>query len=291
MAQARNPYWGIQHYMIYQKLRADERVEAKGKPIRYIASNQLERVAPGDILWLVNVYRRHLFLIGRLQVEYIIDDTEVAQVLVDSESPDWQDADWYAIAGQYHAEAVRFYDITLQAGEIRFIGDTEKLSTEDGVEPRQLFRLRQLATESGQVFNDIWYGDVFRPQTATDFIEFLEDETSYQEGQTVVRTMEQRRRSQQLVRRAKERHLAQNGRLLCEVCGFDFNHQYGVDYIEAHHTDPIASSMEGRETTMNDLHMLCANCHRVAHLRTPPYTLAELKHMLSRQTATERDTA
>jgi len=32
---------------------------------------------------------------------------------------------------------------------------------------------------------------------------------------------------------------------------------------------------------MEDLAILCANCHRVVHLRNPPYTLDEVRSMFT----------
>lgn len=62
----------------------------------------------------------------------------------------------------------------------------------------------------------------------------------------------------------------------CQACGFKLS----VDdrfVIECHHLDPIA--MGQRETTLNDLVSLCPTCHRIAHMRDPIYTLAELKEI------------
>jgi predicted HNH restriction endonuclease len=68
----------------------------------------------------------------------------------------------------------------------------------------------------------------------------------------------------------------------CEVCHFDFNAAYGIDYCEAHHLVPLAQLDAEAETTLDMLVLLCANCHRIAHLRTPPYELSELRSMIER---------
>ena len=80
-----------------------------------------------------------------------------------------------------------------------------------------------------------------------------------------------------LVNDAKAKFRAtHDGKLFCEVCGFDFDQFYGIDYIEAHHTEPIASLETETENTVEAVVMLCANCHRAAHSRTPPYNIDEL---------------
>ena len=74
--------------------------------------------------------------------------------------------------------------------------------------------------------------------------------------------------------------------LLCEICDFSFSEAYGkiaAEYCEVHHLVPLAESRTQRRTLLKDLAVLCANCHRVVHLRNPPFTLLEVKAMLRRQ--------
>ncbi|MDT0484791.1 HNH endonuclease [Streptomyces doebereineriae] len=73
--------------------------------------------------------------------------------------------------------------------------------------------------------------------------------------------------------------------LQCEVCTFDFGRFYGSlgkGYIEVHHLLPLHISGP-RETKLNDLAFLCANCHRMCHKsrsgeswRTPAALRAEM---------------
>jgi len=71
--------------------------------------------------------------------------------------------------------------------------------------------------------------------------------------------------------------------LACEACAFDFGQTYGErgnGYIECHHILPL--HMAGQSSTrLADLALLCANCHRIIHARSPwitPTQLAELIH-------------
>ena len=72
--------------------------------------------------------------------------------------------------------------------------------------------------------------------------------------------------------------------IACEVCGFDFAVVYqerGRDYCEVHHRTPLHES--GRTTTkLGDLAVLCANCHRMIHRRTPWLTVEELAEVIRR---------
>ncbi|HET8940704.1 MAG TPA: HNH endonuclease [Rudaea sp.] len=72
----------------------------------------------------------------------------------------------------------------------------------------------------------------------------------------------------------KDRMARHNGRLPCEVCGFDFLENYGpigAGFAEAHHKISLAESPEGgRIASLADLAVVCSNCHRMLH-RHPEY--------------------
>ncbi len=70
----------------------------------------------------------------------------------------------------------------------------------------------------------------------------------------------------------------------CLVCKFDFGQMFGANaknYIHVHHHNLVATSGEIVPHPVNDMSPLCPNCHAVAHLKRPPYTIAELKAMRS----------
>jgi len=68
--------------------------------------------------------------------------------------------------------------------------------------------------------------------------------------------------------------------LACEVCGFDSESFYGVRYCEAHHLTPLSNLVEGTKTTLNDLAIVCANCHRIIHSQYPPIEISTLRESL-----------
>lgn len=87
------------------------------------------------------------------------------------------------------------------------------------------------------------------------------------EGRLLARRALARERDPKL-RKLKIKQARQNGRpLRCEVCGFDFELTYGPlgeGYIEVHHVTPLHISGL-RNTKLDDLACLCANCHRMCH--------------------------
>ncbi len=107
-----------------------------------------------------------------------------------------------------------------------------------------------------------------------------------EEGKPKVRTHRSRERDGALPR-AKKAEATRNGTLGCEVCGFVFADWYGdhgADYIECHHREPLASLVPGtaKRTTLEDLALVCANCHRMLHRNDWP-TVEMLRTRLRRR--------
>lgn len=69
----------------------------------------------------------------------------------------------------------------------------------------------------------------------------------------------------------------------CEICGFDSMKMYGEDYCEVHHLTPLAQLVDDTETTLDDLAIVCANCHRIIHLMMPPMDIVELRNRINRR--------
>ena len=104
------------------------------------------------------------------------------------------------------------------------------------------------------------------------------------EGRVLTVTHLRRERSQELVRFKKASVMSQKGRLECEACGFDFAIHYGQHghgFIECHHTKPVETLVEGHRTRLKDLALLCANCHRMIHVRRPWLSVEELRVMMN----------
>ncbi|HEY5548787.1 MAG TPA: HNH endonuclease [Coriobacteriia bacterium] len=86
-------------------------------------------------------------------------------------------------------------------------------------------------------------------------------------------------RNPALVRDAKDAFRQKHGSLWCEVCGFDYGATYGergLGYIHAHHLRPVAEIEPETTLTIDDLAMVCANCHGMLH-KAPWIGVQELK--------------
>ena len=114
-----------------------------------------------------------------------------------------------------------------------------------------------------------------------------QDDISYPEGKEKFKLHIQKERNTRLIRDAKKRFKEKNGRLFCEICGIDFYETYGEigkDFIEAHHNKQKISDMDGEcVTKIEDLLMLCPNCHSMVH-RLGKYNLeiSQLKNILNK---------
>lgn len=94
------------------------------------------------------------------------------------------------------------------------------------------------------------------------------DTESDTEGALALKEHRMRERSREL-RNAKIREfLESHGRLYCEICNFDFEETYGAlgaGLIEVHHTKAIADYQREDVTLLEDLMLVCSNCHYVIH--------------------------
>ncbi|GAB5407312.1 MAG: hypothetical protein Aurels2KO_55430 [Aureliella sp.] len=69
----------------------------------------------------------------------------------------------------------------------------------------------------------------------------------------------------------------------CEVCGFDAEAFYGVPYCEVHHKKALGEADGEQEVSLDDLAIVCANCHRQLHRQYPALTVEELKEQIEEQ--------
>jgi 5-methylcytosine-specific restriction protein A len=110
------------------------------------------------------------------------------------------------------------------------------------------------------------------------------DETSetnsVKEGQVLYKLHKLRERNRKIIEAKKNKVLNEGKKLECEACEFDFGKTYGKlgeGYIECHHLIPLSNFQVNKETTLDDLALLCSNCHRMIHKDLSIKTIEEFK--------------
>ncbi|RYF94866.1 MAG: hypothetical protein EOO00_04945 [Chitinophagaceae bacterium] len=74
----------------------------------------------------------------------------------------------------------------------------------------------------------------------------------------------------------------------CKACKTDLQAIYGEvarDFIHVHHLNPLATTGHSRPDPVKDLVPLCPNCHGIAHLQNPPFTVQEIQNMIAQNNA------
>jgi hypothetical protein len=119
-----------------------------------------------------------------------------------------------------------------------------------------VFRLKD---EEVNVLLSLWgniYSEITTPYSAT-------------EGSKQLRSHYRRERSSKLISAKKVQFQKEHGRLFCEICEFSFENTYpetlGKGFIEAHHKVPLSKIDTIVRTTLDDLLLVCSNCHRMIH--------------------------
>ena len=114
------------------------------------------------------------------------------------------------------------------------------------------------------------------------FIQPEDDDNFYYEGKEAFRLHRSRERHGELPKQKKQTVIEKYGSLKCEICRFDFAKVYGTrgdGFIECHHNKPV-SDMKGEEkVSINDLSLLCSNCHRIIHRYKPWISVKDLREL------------
>jgi predicted HNH restriction endonuclease len=120
-----------------------------------------------------------------------------------------------------------------------------------------------LTSEQASTLLGLWNGELLsRP--------FLKSQVTFAlEGSVMLRSHYRRERNSGLIEAKKRQFLSAHGSLHCEVCGFDYTTKYpdilGQGFIEVHHVIPLSQSAGPRRTNLDDLLLVCSDCHRMIH--------------------------
>jgi 5-methylcytosine-specific restriction enzyme A len=145
-------------------------------------------------------------------------------------------------------------------------------------------------TDKGFIGERFW----FYPESSSNYAKFLEsfrlmtqggnipairtseEQAAYEEGQRYLLETMASARNHKLTADAKAKQ-----KFTCEACGFNFKKFYGAigdGFAEAHHKIPVSTGK--RISRIEDIDVLCANCHRMVHRENPPISLERLRDLI-----------
>jgi len=153
------------------------------------------------------------------------------------------------------------------------------------VEDKKKYKLRFENLEQIKLANKIISLDEESVDSLTDLELFTYNTDNYsnitvKEGQRALYLHYKIERKNKIITLAKTLALRNNKELRCEVCGFSFFEHYGdrgKNFIEGHHINPLGLEDESIETKIEDIRLVCSNCHRMIHRKFPWLTIEELK--------------
>jgi len=271
------------HYTSYwQSEQADREPD---RVVRHAASEQLGPVRPGDTVWIVTVRRGgELRIVARIPVWKVCGQAEAERLL----GPNLWDAEHHIITASGRAELPRAIPLTPYLRQIRFEGKTPTLRPKRGrVDAQQVRRLRKITPETAAMFERLWgespAASLRRAALTSSAAADLDDALGF-EGERKWRRHLALERNRTVIEAKKRSVRAETGRLACEVCRFDFAATFGEElegFAEVHHLLPLHRA-GGRVTTrLQDLAILCANCHRAIHRIGPDMPgIAEVRRRL-----------
>jgi 5-methylcytosine-specific restriction protein A len=154
---------------------------------------------------------------------------------------------------------------------------TEKLAENETLEKAFLEYCQNLGIEPYNKKRKYWKFNLME-----DFSANADLDGEFPEGKISERKHKYRERNSKVVQLAKQNFKDKNGNLICQVCEFDFEKEFGeigIDFIEAHHTIPVGEMKIDHKTKIEDFAMLCSNCHRMAHKKRPWLKMGDLKKL------------
>jgi len=152
-----------------------------------------------------------------------------------------------------------------------------KLTPEEGMLERKFLKTHPVISKNRIITKPV--GTVFRLSYEEEHAlgilwkaEYAGDSNisySATEGILQLKSHYRRERSRKLIALKKEQYKKANGLLRCEICELSFVEIYpkslGEDFIEVHHKTPLSQIESVVRTTLDDLLLVCANCHRMIH--------------------------
>ncbi|GAA4280278.1 HNH endonuclease [Gaetbulibacter aestuarii] len=110
------------------------------------------------------------------------------------------------------------------------------------------------------------------------------DDVEVKEGNVIYKLHKHYERNFKINKMKKDLFFKKFGKLTCEVCDFDFYHKYGElgkGFIECHHRKPLFEIQKETQTKLEDLALVCSNCHRMLHRNLNAMSIQDLRNLIT----------
>jgi 5-methylcytosine-specific restriction endonuclease McrA len=233
----------MNHYLQYWKYHPDyETIELDHTP-----SDQLGRVQPGDIIWIITMRNRRLYLLGPIVTLEVVSQREAERRLG---IKDLWAACWHAIAKPTTIVKARLVKLSPIARRLRFIGRRTRLPQR--FTDRSFQKFRRLTPGSASLIQRYW-----KTATGPRFAVTPKAKDMKKPPKKVQFTTYRVLRDTVLARNVKAIY-----NLKCQLCHrAALTLADGSPYAEAHHIQPLGS--RGHDVLGNIL-CVCPNCHALS---------------------------
>ncbi len=241
---------------------------AGGATLSHAANAQFRArgVAPGDRVYVVATEHGRLLLLGRLDVERVVGQTEAERHFEEQvyEAPDHLVGTGTELRLDRVVPEHIAREIERESGKRLAIAPREYQ-----VDVTSLRATGRITERSAALLDALLDGVIPIDSNNPSVLEGGRQEARHRriERSAVVRA------------RALECHGTN-----CSVCGFSFAEVYGPlgeGFAEVHHLTPLANLTERvLVDPVKDAVVLCANCHRMVHRRCPPLSPDELRQAM-----------
>jgi predicted HNH restriction endonuclease len=248
---------------------------AEGEPIRWVVRQYSSTVRAGDKVFIWRSAGKKRGASGVIASGWIHSNPEV---MSDDSGGLWSE-------GEMPDET----RVSLIINEIRLCPEegmllTESFKADPILQDLRILKLRAetnylLPAEQASELDSRW-------QIKSEGPDQADPNPGFKEGNKKERLHIRRERNRTLVETAKRLFIDKHGRLFCEACGFNAVDAYRLPeraLIEAHHKVAVSDLTAGSYTRVEDLVMLCPNCHRAVHHRRPWLTVDELISLIRKK--------
>ncbi len=147
------------HFFLYWKLpQVLRHLHDQGNPpVYHLGSEQLDKVAVGDVIWIITVEDGDLLLVGRFPVEHLVNREEAGKIL---NTDDLWESSLHAVCNEKNAKPMNVLRISDLLPALWFNTQKEdtqiELEKDNTINGRRLQTIKRLAPDSVELIEHVW---------------------------------------------------------------------------------------------------------------------------------------